>query len=261
MTIPNVAVIITNYNYGDYVCGAILSAVNQNYDKNHLRVCLIDDCSTDDSQEKILDLITKYKGSQYQSDKPLRVEATINGVEFFAESTRGNIKQGAARNQAIQKMWSWADYFAILDADDEFLPDKVSKCIEKAMEFPDVIGEVVADYLIETPEKETVTYEYKPSYNRELLMRDCHLHSGAVISKKALETVGLYDTECVPKEDYLMHLKISEHFLCVHIAEPLTLVRVTPKNTTVGYNEEFHKKQFQLMVNKYNKYKEYKESI
>lgn len=261
MNKPNVAVIITNHNYGDYVCSAILSAVNQNYEKNHLKVYLVDDCSTDDSITKVIELVNNHNGKDFVrgiralKNKPLHVEAIINGVQFFGESTRENVKQGAARNIGIQKLWDWADYFAILDSDDEMMSDKITKCIEKFTEFPNEVGEVVADYLIETPEKGTTTYEYKPSYNRELLLKDCHLHSGAVISKKALEKVGLYDTECVPKEDYLMHLKVSEHFVCVHIAEPLTLVRVTPKNTTVTSSEDFHKQQFALMVEKYEQYK------
>ena len=45
---PNVAIIITNYNYGKYVINAIESALSQDYDGN-IRVYVVDDGSQDDS--------------------------------------------------------------------------------------------------------------------------------------------------------------------------------------------------------------------
>ena len=53
MNLPNVAVIITNYNYGDYVLDAISSALEQDY-KGQLRVYVVDDGSSDGSYDKLL---------------------------------------------------------------------------------------------------------------------------------------------------------------------------------------------------------------
>jgi len=251
---PKACIILTNYNYGEFVCEAIESAANQTYD--NINIYVVDDCSTDDSVEKIKSLL----GENYWEHTGGIFFKEDSGGQFNNRtikfwSTRVNVKQGHARNIAIeQALKDGCEYFAILDADDIMLPTKIEKCVAKIQEHPELIGSVHTDYYIECPEEGTKTLEFKPPYSQELLMRDCHLHSGGVISKVALEKVGLFDEDVYPKEDYLMWLKISRFFICVHIPEPLVRVRVTPKNTTVGYSNEFHTKQYQLMWEKYKKW-------
>ena len=46
-----VTILITNYNYGRFLCEAIDSALNQSYP--HTEVIVVDDGSTDDSREII----------------------------------------------------------------------------------------------------------------------------------------------------------------------------------------------------------------
>ena len=52
MELPNVAVVISNYNYGDYVLDAIDSALKQDYE-GEVRVYVVDDGSSDGSYEKV----------------------------------------------------------------------------------------------------------------------------------------------------------------------------------------------------------------
>lgn len=261
--LPRVAVIITNYNYGDYIYQAWSSAIEQNYPADKLEIVVVDDCSTDNSRYELSglcdflvvddDIETEdfriHKGGNWRDLDGKEVNTTIIYMNR-------NVKQGAARNIAIKEVWDLADYFAILDADDEMMPDKISRCIAKATEFPDMIGSVHTDYYIENTETGAVTYEAKLPFNKQLLMMgDCHLHSGGVISKKAFEKVGLFDEVCVPKEDYHLWLKISDFFMCVHIPEPLVKVRVTPKNSTVSHSDEYHMKQIRLMWDRYNEWR------
>ena len=53
MTLPNVAIIISNYNYGDFVLDAVDSAISQDYE-GELRVYVVDDGSSDGSYDKLL---------------------------------------------------------------------------------------------------------------------------------------------------------------------------------------------------------------
>ena len=53
MNLPNVAVVITNYNYGEFVLDAIDSALKQDYE-GQMRVYVIDDGSSDGSYDKLL---------------------------------------------------------------------------------------------------------------------------------------------------------------------------------------------------------------
>ena len=61
MVLPKVAVIISNYNYGEFVLEAIHSALDQDY-KGELRVFVLDDGSSDDSWRRYLRL----QQTQYQ---------------------------------------------------------------------------------------------------------------------------------------------------------------------------------------------------
>ena len=53
MNLPNVAVIVSNYNYGEFVLDAIDSALKQDYE-GQIRIYVIDDGSSDGSYEKLL---------------------------------------------------------------------------------------------------------------------------------------------------------------------------------------------------------------
>jgi hypothetical protein len=102
----------------------------------------------------------------------------------------------------------------------------------------------------------TGTYEYREPFDVYRLNQECIIHSGSVITKYALEHVkedGQYYDELMRTcEDYDLWMRICEKFIAVHIAEPLSLVRVQPKNSTdtvskqiwnFNYNRVFEKKK------------------
>lgn len=251
--LPKVSVIIANHNYGEYVVEAIESALAQDY-SGELSVVVVDDASTDKSVENIHTFLGKNhdSGTIDATGKNLKVESNIKNRKVTLIGLKDNVKQGEARNIAIREAWNYADYFAILDSDDVMLPSKISKCVAKATEYPEEIGSVHTDYFIEDVDNNVTTLEFKPPFTHQaLLAGDCHLHSGGVISRYALEKVGLFDKDVPPKEDYLMWLKIAHYFTCVHIAEPLVRVRVTNKNSTITHTNEQHIAQYQLMWNKF----------
>tara|TARA_R110000851_G_scaffold131835_2_gene266081 strand:- start:121 stop:750 length:630 start_codon:yes stop_codon:yes gene_type:complete len=72
--IPDISIIITNYNYGNYLNRAIRSCLNQ-INVVH-EVIVVDDCSTDDSLEKIK--IFKDKIKILKTEKNSGVAATSN---------------------------------------------------------------------------------------------------------------------------------------------------------------------------------------
>lgn len=251
----NVAVIIANHNYGEYVCGAINSAANQNYPKDNLRIFVIDDASTDNSVANINEM-DHHDGWYTNPEVPYVFAGLVNDVEVNVYTLQENVKQGAARNIAVKEAWDWADYYAILDSDDEMYPDKIRKCVAVLDSDPQ-IGSVHTDYHIENTETGAVTLECKPPFDKSRLMQgDCMLHSGGVIRKAALEKCGLFDVDVTPKEDYLMWIKISDYFICHHIPEPLVKVRVSPKNSTVSHSDEYHMEKIKLMWERYQQWRQ-----
>lgn len=259
-SLPRVAVIISNFNYGEFILEAIESAIAQDYP--NLEIVIVDDCSTDDSVQKIADRFEFFiKDFHELADDPDKTTYTAgyqDGPDVTLIVLKENGKQGRSRNFGIRECWDRAEYFLILDGDDTIMPNKVSRFVEKFLEDEDSIGSVHADYYILNTSDGTITKEFKSPYSKELLHRDCHLHSGGMISKLAFERVGLFDTDVCPKEDYLMWLKISEYFMCCHIADFLSVVRVSPKNTTDSLSQEFHNKQYNLMSKRFQEFLENK---
>ena len=52
MKYPDISIVICNYNYGNYITRAIRSCLSQR--NVNFEVIVVDDCSTDDSIDKIL---------------------------------------------------------------------------------------------------------------------------------------------------------------------------------------------------------------
>lgn len=221
--IVSTAVIVANHNYGRWLCGAIDSVARGTVLPN---VCAItDDGSTDGSFELVSVAITD------------RVEITV-GQESFIEGNwrdthlrvrlhKNDVAQGpsAARNKAIRLCLSNVDSVAILDADDEFYPTKLETLRAAWQSAPDLIGIVYGDY--DTVDANgVVVREFKPVYSREHLLRECLIHSGALVSRAALEYVGLYDESLRTCEDYDLWIRATEKFIAYHVPQALTLVRV-----------------------------------
>lgn len=100
--LPLVSVLINNYNYSRFLNKAIASALNQTYP--HVEVVVVDDGSTDDSQE----IIRSY------GDRIIPVLKENGG-------------QSSAFNAGFE--YSTGELLFFLDSDDIFLPNKVEKFV------------------------------------------------------------------------------------------------------------------------------------
>ncbi len=101
---PKVSVVVTCYNYGKYVAGSLESLQNQTF--SDFEVIIVDDGSTDNSEEQI---------SPFLQDKRFRYIKQKNGG------------QANAKNRGIKE--SHGEFIAFLDADDLWLPEKLEKQI------------------------------------------------------------------------------------------------------------------------------------
>ena len=253
MSLPNVAVIISNYNYGDYVLDAVSSALEQDYE-GQFRIYVVDDGSSDGSYEKLL----AYAGEDVSSitDTHQVTEPYYNGKMKLFQCSDLNLwcysieNSGAstARNVAIWEAWQWADCFAILDADDLYHPSKVSKQVEKLIEY-DEIGVTYSDYIIHKSYtyNDYEKYEYKYPYSKFELEQQCIVHSAGIIKKKYLSKILLDNKEFYDSnlhgpgsqefigctEDYDLWVRLSGVCMMSHVAEPLSYVRETGLNQSM----------------------------
>lgn len=104
-----VSIIINNYNYGKFLPEAIASAFAQTYP--NIEIIVVDDGSTDNSR----DIIHSYQ-------------------EKIIPVLKENGGQASAFNAGFQA--SKGDIICFLDADDYYLPEKVSKIVEIFEKYP-----------------------------------------------------------------------------------------------------------------------------
>ena len=182
--LPKVAIVVANYNYGNYIIPAIESIVNQTY-KGEIRIYVVDDGSSDDSWEKI---------SNYSCDNLFTKRIENSGASV-------------ARNTAIEMCWDWADIIGVLDADDAYHPEKVEKLVAKLVEYEEV-GVAYADY--DNVSAEYSKREFKTSYDKATLFSRCIVHSNSLIKKQCLEEVRLPNGEFF---DSRLHGPASQGFI------------------------------------------------
>jgi glycosyltransferase involved in cell wall biosynthesis len=116
ITDPPVTVIIPTYNYARYIKQAIASVLTQDYSKELMEIIVVDDGSTDDTKTVLHELIT-------------------NGViDYYYQDNKG--KANATHN-AVQK--ATGKYIFNLDADDYFLPGKISKSVNIFEQDPEIV--------------------------------------------------------------------------------------------------------------------------
>jgi glycosyltransferase involved in cell wall biosynthesis len=107
-----VTALIDTYNYGHFIEQAIDSVLAQDYPREHIEILVVDDGSTDDTAERV----KKYGDQLHYLPKPNGGQASA--FNFGFERARGEI-------------------IAFLDADDYWLPGKLSQVVRAFEEHPD----------------------------------------------------------------------------------------------------------------------------
>jgi len=242
-----VTYLICNYNGQKWIDKAIKSAQNQTVDCN---ICVVDDGSTDDSHITILKTLftTKKFKSIKTDDYCIHSDDKNTFIELYK-----NQGPSFARNVGIENTLSKTKYYAILDADDENYPNKVEKCVKILDEHPNV-SIVYADYDIYNTRTGNTLREYKKSYSRSHLIRECIIHSGSVIRASVLNSVrepsGWYDINLRCCEDWSLWLRMTEKSIAWHIPESLSFVRSHENDSTSSVPSETWKKCWAYVAQK-----------
>ena len=208
-SIFNVTVIIPCHNHASFLERSVSSAISQDYE--NFRIIVVNDGSSDNSKEVAIGLSKKH-----------------SNVEVL--SNEHPLGPAAARNLAIKHAWDTTDFFIMLDADDTYLPGKISKSVEVISKDIQNIGLVYSDGLIENMSSGSVVLEIRKPYSREEIEFDCILPNTSLVSKLALSKSGLYDESMRTAEDCDLWLRVTENFVAVHIPEPLS------KHSITGFN-------------------------
>tara|TARA_Y100000310_G_C20417119_1_gene684868 strand:- start:197 stop:814 length:618 start_codon:yes stop_codon:yes gene_type:complete len=129
--LPEVSIIVTNYNYGDYLPRCLRSCLSQ--ENVGVEVILVDDCSTDDSMEKIRPFVDKIKVLKTKKNSGVAVAANLGiqncvGQFFFRVDADDYINKDMA---FIMKTYLEANHNAFCVSSDYLMVDEYENSIER----------------------------------------------------------------------------------------------------------------------------------
>lgn len=209
---PKVSIVMSCYNHAAFVREAVESAVHQTY--KNIEIIVIDDGSTDDSQDILTALQEKYG--------------------FYLE-LRTNHGLVATLNYALKNLVN-GKYVCILDSDDYWALDKVKKQVAHLEQNPECGLCHTPVYFID--EKSTIISDYNQPTKKEgdifelFLMGKTNIADGGVmVPLNVYQEVGYYD-ESIPLEDYQLWLKILSRYPACYLNEYLAYYRMHTKNTS-----------------------------
>lgn len=203
---PTVSVIIPTYNRAHLVGRAIRSVLNQTY--QDFEIIVVDDGSTDKTEEVVKSF----------NDPRIRY--------IRHEQNRGG---SAARNTGIRT--ARGGVIAFLDSDDEWLPEKLAKQVQKMTGSGDQVGLVYTGEKVIDAETGRCLVEKVPSLegnvHSQLLEGDfIGTCSSVMVKKTAIEAVGGFDEQLVSRQDWDCWIRIAYSYNISCIPECL-VVRYT----------------------------------
>jgi glycosyltransferase involved in cell wall biosynthesis len=202
---PIISVIIPSFNSARFVVQAVQSALAQTY--SPVEIIVIDDGSNDNTRAVLAPFFerTRYV---YQSNKGL----------------------SKARNRGIEE--ARGELIAFLDADDQWLPEKLAKQWDCLKANPSA-GLVHTDtYQLYEPDG-TQSYIY---FGKERFSGSCYSElfwgnritvSSVIVPRRCLNRIGIFDEEIrgPTTQDLDLWLRIARHYPLAYVNEPLVVYR------------------------------------
>ena len=115
---PLISVLVTSYNYEQYISQTLDSILKQTY-KNY-EVIIVDDGSTDNSISIINEYINKYKN-------------------FHLYQHKGHVNKGLPDSVKLGIEKSKGDYIAFLESDDYWIDDALLERVKMINKYPDAV--------------------------------------------------------------------------------------------------------------------------
>ena len=194
---PKVSVVIPLYNKEDHIAAAIQSVLDQDF--TDLEVIVVNDGSTDGSAQA--------------------VQPFLGRIVYEKQPNSG---PSAARNHGIQL--ARGEFIAFLDADDEWLADKLAGQAAYLESHPEVMWcgtNVYVDSGQGLNPNETfanwngqagLEWETIDDWFLAMIQENVILTSGVVVSRSVFQEVGGFDTNIPAGQDMELWIRIASHF-------------------------------------------------
>ncbi len=227
-----VSVIIPTYKRSEDLCRAVDSVLAQTL--KEIEVFVVDDngIGTPDG-EKTAEVMKKYAGDERV--KYLRHEHNKNG--------------SAARNTGIRE--ARGEYIAFLDDDDAYMPERLSKMVEKMDALNDTYGACYTGYVknMANGTKQYSSERAEGEVFKQVLMRSLYIGTGSNLffRKSAMDQIGLFDESFRRNQDLEYLVRITKKYKMAYVDEVLM---------QAFYDIRPNKLTFEALIEKENLFRE-----
>ena len=185
---PDVSVVVTNFNYGQYIRRCLRSLVSQDLDRTRYEIIVVDDHSTDDSLQAIA--------------------AFRNAGDIKVIVNKKNLGVGGSSRVGVDH--SCGKYFVRVDADDYVQPPFLSMLYNVLRFCPNYVG-VSCDYFLTDNDERIMSVQS---------FKDEGLACGLMLRTSYLERIGSYNRRKKLFEDRDLFHRIEREKL-FHLPVPL----------------------------------------
>lgn len=193
-----VSIIITTYNYAQYVERAIRSALDQSLAREQYEVLVVNDASTDRTVEVL---------ENYQDD-----------VRIF--NLEQNVGLAGARNFGIKK--AKGQFVVFVDADD-YIHREMIRLQKTFLEENTSLDAVSVDYYL---------VDKNGTHLKHINAEESPIACGIMFRKDFLHEVGLYDENFRAREEEDLRIRWKQKFNIYNLIVPLYRYRMHDNNLT-----------------------------
>ncbi len=229
---PTVSVVIPTYNRAHLTGTTLQSVLSQTY--QDFELIIVDDGSIDNTEEVV----------KAFTDERLR----------YIRMEKNSGTAGVPRNKGIEA--SRGEFIAFLDSDDEWLPEKLEKQINKFKSVPPEVGLIHSGfYIIREAEKRII--ESTPT-DRGDVFQSAVKGSLAVavgttlVRKECFQKAGVFDTELLGSEDWEMLIRLARYYQFDFVPE--ILVKYYVYGAQKSHNLERQIQGYDRITRKYRNY-------
>ena len=196
-----VSVIIPSYNRADLIKRAVQSVLNQTY--QDFEIIVVDDGSTDNTKQ---------------------IVKSFNDKRISYIYHKKNMGAPAARNRGIKS--GRGQYFAFLDSDDEWLPEKLEKSLKKFLSLDSDVGLVYSNFFITGDggrQKKALDRKGPEGKISRDLLRKSFIQMSATLIKSGCLAKIRFDERLPTDQDRDFFIRICQHWNAAYIDEPLSI--------------------------------------
>lgn len=224
-----VSIIIPTYNRANTLNRSVKSVLNQTYE--NIEIIIVDDCSNDNTEQ----MVKNWK---------------IDKVKYY--KLEKNLGACVARNKGIEL--ATGDYIAFQDSDDEWLPEKLQKQIEK-LEMTNTLVTFCALNFINIDKSNITKIPSKDVSSitnmAEELLYENFISTQTILGKKEVFKDIIFDEKLPRFQDWDIAIRLAKKYKISYIDEPLVNLYLQKDSITKS-----NKKGYDALLILYKKYKE-----